>query len=84
MMLSPEAFTHAREYLRTQGRHLDQAIYCFHFGCTTPIDARVALGAFQNPDGGFGHYPGRHSDMDAVYFQFGTLIQAGRIPGRYR
>jgi len=25
--------------------------------------------------------PGRHSDMDAVYFQFATLIQAGRIPG---
>jgi geranylgeranyl transferase type-2 subunit beta len=35
----------------------------------------------QNADGGFGHYPGRHSDMDAVYFQFANLIQAGRIPG---
>ncbi|MES2220131.1 MAG: prenyltransferase/squalene oxidase repeat-containing protein [Acidobacteriota bacterium] len=35
----------------------------------------------QNPDGGFGHYPGDPSDMDAVYFQFGTLIQAGWIPG---
>jgi geranylgeranyl transferase type-2 subunit beta len=35
----------------------------------------------RNPDGGFGHFPGRHSDMDAVYFQLGTLIQAGRIPG---
>jgi prenyltransferase beta subunit len=35
----------------------------------------------RNPDGGFGHYPGWHSDMDAVYFQFGTLIQAGRVPG---
>jgi prenyltransferase beta subunit len=32
-------------------------------------------------DGGFSHYPGWHSDVDAVYFQFGTLIQAGRIPG---
>jgi geranylgeranyl transferase type-2 subunit beta len=38
-----------------------------------------ALGC-RNADGGFGHYPGRHSDMDAVYFQFGTLIQAGRLP----
>jgi geranylgeranyl transferase type-2 subunit beta len=37
--------------------------------------------ACRNPDGGFGHFPGRHSDMDAVYFQFGTLIQAGRVPG---
>jgi prenyltransferase beta subunit len=37
--------------------------------------------ACQNPDGGFGHFPGRHSDMDAVYFQLGTLIQAGRVRG---
>ena len=36
----------------------------------------------QNADGGFGHYPGWHSDMDAVYFQLGTLIQAERIPGQ--
>jgi geranylgeranyl transferase type-2 subunit beta len=35
----------------------------------------------RNADGGFGHYPGLPSDMDAVYFQFGTLIQADRIPG---
>jgi len=35
----------------------------------------------RNADGGFGHYPKWHSDMDAVYFQFGTLIQAGRVPG---
>jgi geranylgeranyl transferase type-2 subunit beta len=33
----------------------------------------------RNEDGGFGHYPGWHSDMDAVYFQLGTLIQAGRV-----
>jgi geranylgeranyl transferase type-2 subunit beta len=39
-----------------------------------------ALGC-RNADGGFGHYPGWHSDMDAVYFQLGTLIQADRVPG---
>ncbi len=33
----------------------------------------------RNQDGGFGHYPTWHSDMDAVYFQFGTLIQCARI-----
>jgi prenyltransferase beta subunit len=50
--------------------------------CRTAIDkaANWALSC-QNADGGFGHYPGWHSDMDAVYFQLGTLIQAGRIPG---
>jgi geranylgeranyl transferase type-2 subunit beta len=38
----------------------------------------------RNADGGFGHYPGSHSDMDAVYFQFGTLIQCGRVPSAKR
>ncbi|MGO9202425.1 MAG: prenyltransferase/squalene oxidase repeat-containing protein [Limisphaerales bacterium] len=33
-------------------------------------------------DGGFSHFPHWHSDMDAVYFQFGTLIQAGRVAAR--
>ena len=33
-------------------------------------------------DGGFGHFPGRHSDMDAVYFNFGSMIQAGMAPAR--
>jgi geranylgeranyl transferase type-2 subunit beta len=41
---------------------------------------RWALGC-RNADGGFGHYPGRHSDMDAVYFNFGAMIQAGMVPG---
>ncbi len=31
----------------------------------------------RNDDGGFGHYPGSPSDMDAVYFQAGTLVMAG-------
>lgn len=50
--------------------------------CRTAIEkaARWALSC-QNADGGFGHYPGLPSDMDAVYFQFGTLIQAEKIPG---
>jgi geranylgeranyl transferase type-2 subunit beta len=38
-----------------------------------------ALGC-RNADGGFGHYSGWPSDMDAVYFQAGTLFQAGRLP----
>ncbi len=33
----------------------------------------------RNSDGGFGHYAGWHSDMDAVYFQFGTLVQCGTV-----
>jgi geranylgeranyl transferase type-2 subunit beta len=30
-----------------------------------------------NSDGGFSHFPGGTSDADAVYFQVGTLVQAG-------
>jgi prenyltransferase beta subunit len=33
----------------------------------------------RNADGGFGHFPGWPSDMDAVYFQLGSLIQAGQV-----
>ncbi len=54
-------------------------------GDTEPVRKAIAKAAdwamgCRNPDGGFGHYPKLHSDMDAVYFQFGTLIQAGRAP----
>lgn len=33
----------------------------------------------RNKDGGFGHFPGSASDMDAVYFQVGTLVMAGYL-----
>jgi geranylgeranyl transferase type-2 subunit beta len=50
--------------------------------CRAALDraAEWALSC-RNDDGGFGHYPGWHSDMDAVYFQVGTLVQAGKVPG---
>jgi prenyltransferase beta subunit len=50
--------------------------------CRSAIDKAAGWAlSCRNADGGFGHYPGLPSDMDAVYFQLGTLIQAGRIPG---
>src|SRR5690242_2195037 len=53
---------------------------------TAPCRAAISRGAdwaltCRTADGGFSHYPGEHSDVDAVYFQLGTLIQAGGIPG---
>ncbi len=53
-------------------------------GDAEPVKKAIAKAAdwamsCRNSDGGFGHFPKWHSDMDAVYFQFGTLIQAGRI-----
>jgi geranylgeranyl transferase type-2 subunit beta len=40
--------------------------------------ARWALSS-RNADGGFGHFPGSPSDMDAVYFQVGALVMAGYL-----
>jgi len=58
-------------------------------GESEPVPKAIAKAAdwalsCRNEDGGFGHYPKWHSDMDAVYFQFGTLIQAGRVPAAKR
>ena len=55
-------------------------------GDAEPVRKAIAKAAdwalrCRNADGGFGHYPTWHSDMDAVYFQFSTLIQAGRVGG---
>jgi prenyltransferase beta subunit len=49
--------------------------------CRRALDraARWALRC-RNADGGFGHFPGSPSDADAVYFQVGTLVLAGRLP----
>jgi len=48
--------------------------------CTRALEgaARYAL-ACRNPDGGFGHFPGATSDVDAAYFQAGTLVMSGRL-----
>ncbi|MGC1244568.1 MAG: hypothetical protein WA874_23470, partial [Chryseosolibacter sp.] len=37
----------------------------------------------RKPDGGFTHFPeGTNSDMDAVYFQTGALVQSGYLKTR--
>jgi geranylgeranyl transferase type-2 subunit beta len=49
-------------------------------GCRRAIQKAAAWAlTCHNPDGGFGHYPGSPSDADAVYFQVGTLLMAGRL-----
>ncbi len=40
--------------------------------------ARFALSC-RNRDGGFGHFPGYPSDMDACYFHAGTMVMAGEL-----
>ena len=67
------------------------AVFILHQlgGDSERVDAAIRKAAdwamrCRNNDGGFGHFPVWHSDMDAVYFQFGTLIQAGCVPGSRR
>jgi len=43
--------------------------------------ARYAMSC-RNPDGGFGHFPGAASDVDAAYFQAGTLVMSGCLSAR--
>jgi prenyltransferase beta subunit len=46
--------------------------------CREAIDKAAAWALkCRNSDGGFGHFSGYASDIDAIYFQTGTLVMAG-------
>jgi geranylgeranyl transferase type-2 subunit beta len=46
--------------------------------CRQAIDKAAAWAlTCRNADGGFGHFPGYTSDIDAIYFQVGSLVMAG-------
>lgn len=48
--------------------------------CRKAIDRAAAWSlTCRNKDGGFGHFPGSPSDMDALYFQLGTLVMSGYL-----
>jgi geranylgeranyl transferase type-2 subunit beta len=48
--------------------------------CRRAIDKAAAWTlTCRNADGGFGHFPGYTSDIDAIYFQVGTLVMAGYL-----
>lgn len=53
--LSPESFAQARQFLRTQARPLERALFAWRFEQGPPEAVVAALAAFQNDDGGFGH-----------------------------
>jgi geranylgeranyl transferase type-2 subunit beta len=63
----------------------DAAFVLHHLGkdradCRRALDRAAAWAlSCRNADGGFGHFPGSTSDADAVYFQVGTLVLAGRL-----
>jgi hypothetical protein len=53
--LSAEAFGRAKNYLMTSGRPLEQARFRYLFDGGPLDEVAVALVAYQNPDGGYGH-----------------------------
>ena len=53
--LTAAAFRRASAFVMEQGRDLDRALFEFHFGDGTTESVLVALAAYQNDDGGFGH-----------------------------
>ena len=50
-----KTFAKAREFLLTRARPLERARFRLHFGGEPVTEARTALAAFQNTNGGFGH-----------------------------
>ena len=52
--LTTEAFARARQFLKTQVRPLERALFEHHFEGAPAVSALAELAAFQNPDGGFG------------------------------
>ena len=66
--LSPDAFQHAKRYLFTHGRPLEQMLFEWHFEYGTTYDVLKALKRFQNKNGGFGHAlePDLHTPVSSV------------------
>jgi hypothetical protein len=53
--LSREAFNQARQFLKTQARPLDRALFEYRFENASAERVVDELARFQNDDGGFGH-----------------------------
>ena len=53
--LSRENFNKAREFIFSQGRKLDQALFDFHFNKGSEEKVLKALAEYKNEDGGYGN-----------------------------
>ncbi|WP_188456350.1 hypothetical protein [Virgibacillus oceani] len=55
MKLSREQFNLAKNFIKTQARYIDKALFDFHFESGDPEEVAKELKKFQNNDGGFGN-----------------------------
>jgi hypothetical protein len=53
-ILNRRQFGLARDYIKTQARPLERALFEYHFEDLSAEAVRLQLAVFQNPDGGFG------------------------------
>ncbi len=53
--LSQDSYEQAKQYLETQARPIDRAVFEFWFQAGSPDQVIAELALFQNPDGGFGN-----------------------------
>jgi hypothetical protein len=53
--LSQQQFARARQFLQTQGRSVERAMFAYAFGEGGVSEVAHALAKYQNADGGFGH-----------------------------
>lgn len=63
-MLTKANFQHAKAFIRSHARQLDQELFNFYFEGGSAKAVKEALATYQNSDGGFGH--GLEQDIRAV------------------
>ncbi len=68
--LQHAAFEKAAEYIKTEGRDIDQLLFNYHFKKAKPVQVVETLRSYKNPDGGFG----KGLEMD--YFYTGSTPQS--------
>ncbi len=81
MNLNVKGFERAREFILAEGRPLEKALFDLEFGSGSVSEVVTHLGAFQNPDGGFGK--GLEADVrtptsSALCTEIGLRIMAER------
>ena len=53
--LTPASYQRARDFIRSQARPLERALFAHEFEAAPAGPVLEALGAYRNADGGFGH-----------------------------
>lgn len=85
--LTPEQFSKARNFLLTNARPVDRAMFQFEFEQGLPDEVLTELRNFQNEDGGFGHalepdfrFPFSSAIATTIALQYVSRLQLDEVP----